>query len=61
MLGESADVVATLVDDLADGIWLLDPLSSTVLDVNATGTASLGRGSEVRGSRFSELGVPARG
>ncbi|MFM7070046.1 MAG: putative bifunctional diguanylate cyclase/phosphodiesterase [Actinomycetes bacterium] len=59
MLGSSPQLSAAVVALLDDGVWVLDPVTSAVLDANEAAGEQLGIGAEwLIGQKFCELSTP---
>ena len=42
MPGTTADLASALIEQFEDGVWVLDPVDSSIIDVNPAGAARLG-------------------
>ncbi|MFZ4516991.1 MAG: putative bifunctional diguanylate cyclase/phosphodiesterase [Microthrixaceae bacterium] len=59
MLGSTAELAAELLDQLEDPVWVLDAADGTVVDLNPSAGARLGRRRDaVIGRRFGDLLTP---
>lgn len=59
MHSRSAELVSSVLDDLGDGVWVLNAVDSTVVDLNDAAARIVGRPiEELQGADFAGLMVP---
>lgn len=60
MQSTSSELLSSMLDDLGDGVWVLDAADASVVDLSDAAARTVGRrADELRGTRFGDLLVPS--